>query len=381
MFLKELRLRNFRNYFELSLVFKRGINILIGENAQGKTNLLEAIHFINTLQSFRTQEEKNLINTSAREAVISAAVEGGCGTKNISLFLDDKGKRVKVNNRKISRASEFLSETHVITFSPDDLFLIKDQPSERRRYFDRAILPHAPSYLKTINRYDKILQQRNHLLRDIRDRKKGAEKGLLAAWDDQLIEEGARLLLKRQNFVEEIRSFLEGIFKELSRGQKRLSIFYNSPIIPAGEGAVDADAVKKRFQDALQGAREEDLRHGHTLIGPHRDDFQFILDDYEAKATFSQGQHRLAILALKLSETALYKQRSGEYPILLLDDVFSELDELRGEALIEQIINMDIEQVFITAAKKEGIPSQKAGRALYWIKEGAITEGYEDRRK
>ena len=139
----------------------------------------------------------------------------------------------------------------------------------------------------------------------------------------------------------------------------------------------DADAVKKRFQDALQGASEEELRYGHTLIGPHRDDFQFILDDYDAKATFSQGQHRLAILALKLSETALYKQISGEYPILLLDDVFSELDEMRGEALIEQIINMDIEQVFITAAKKEGIPSQKAGRSLYWIKEGAITEGYE----
>lgn len=374
MFLKELRLRNFRNYFELSLFFKKGVNILVGENAQGKTNLLEAIHFVNTLQSFRTQDEKNLINTSAGEAALSAVVEAGAGAKSISLFIDNKGKRAKVNNRKISRASEFLSETHVITFSPDDLFLIKDQPSERRRYFDRAILPHVPSYLKTINRYDKILHQRNHLLKDIQGRKNGAEKGLLTAWDDQLIEEGARLLVKRYDFAEEIKLFLEGIFKAISRSQKRLSIFYDSPIMPAMEGPLNTDEIKKQFRNSLEEAREEELRCGHTLIGPHRDDFAFILDDQGAKATFSQGQHRLAILALKLSEAALYKQRFSEHPILLLDDVFSELDEARGEALTAQIINMGIEQVFITAAKKEGIPLQTAGCSFYWIKEGTVAQ-------
>ncbi len=377
MFLKELSLKNFRNYCDPSILFNKGINIFIGENAQGKTNLLEAVYFIHSLHSFRTQEEKGLINASSKDAFISAEIESGGNVINISAHIDDKGKRVKLNGKKVSKASELLSRLAVIAFSPDDLFFIKDLPSERRRYFDKSILPHSPSYLKTGIRYDNILERRNRLLRDIRDSKSSAENGLLRPWDEQLVEEGTRILLKRHFFVKQIRPFLEKIFQTISRSNKRPILVYETQLLPAealSEGSnVDiADKVKCLFYQFLEEKRKEEFRYGYTLVGPHRDDFQFLIDDQRAKTTASQGQHRMIILALKLTEAVLYKEAFGEYPVLLLDDVFSELDEIRAEALIEQILDMDIEQVFITAAKKESIPSSNKGCSFYLIKEGTV---------
>ena len=378
MFLKELSLRNFRNYIELSICFNKGINIFIGENAQGKTNLLEAIHFIHSLQSFRTQEEKSLISISFKDALLSAEAERGGSIINVSALLDDKGKRVKLNGKKIGKTSEFLSRLFAITFSPDDLFLIKDLPSERRRYFDRAILPHSPSYLKTSARYDSILEHRNRLLKDIRDAKKGADTAALTPWNEQLIEEGTRILLKRHQFVEQIKPFLEKFFQSISKSSKRPILIYETQLLPplrdeeALSGVNMADEIKGIFRLSLSEKSREELRYGHTLVGPHRDDFQFLIDDQKAKTTASQGQHRMIILSLKLSEAALYKEAFSEYPVLLLDDVFSELDEIRAEALIEQILDMNIEQVFVTAAKKENIPSSNKGCSFYLIKEGTV---------
>ncbi len=378
MFLKELSLRNFRNYIELSICFNKGINIFIGENAQGKTNLLEAIHFIHSLQSFRTQEEKSLISISFKDALLSAEAERGGSIINVSALLDDKGKRVKLNGKKIGKTSEFLSRLFAITFSPDDLFLIKDLPSERRRYFDRAILPHSPSYLKTSARYDSILEHRNRLLKDIRDAKKGADTAALTPWNEQLIEEGTRILLKRHQFVEQIKPFLEKFFQSISKSSKRPILIYETQLLPplrdeeALSGVNMADEIKGIFRLSLSEKSREELRYGHTLVGPHRDDFQFLIDDQKAKTTASQGQHRMIILSLKLSEAALYKEAFSEYPVLLLDDVFSELDEIRAEALIEQIFDMDIEQVFITAAKKESVPFSNKRCSFYLIKEGTV---------
>ncbi|OGW50360.1 MAG: hypothetical protein A2Z50_08415 [Nitrospirae bacterium RBG_19FT_COMBO_42_15] len=376
MFIKELSLRNFRNYPELAISFNKGLNIFIGENAQGKTNLLEAVHFIHSLQSFRTQDEKGLIKASSDNAILSAEIEREGGITNLSALIDYKGKRVKLNGKRISKTSELLSRLAVITFSPDDLFLIKDLPSERRRYFDKAILPHSPSYLKTGIRYDNILERRNRLLRDIRDSKGGAENTLLRPWDEQLVEEGTRILLKRQGFVGQIRPFLEKIFLSISRSNKMPALTYESQLLPLSEAFLEADItdrIKELFWRSLDEKRDEELRYGYTLVGPHKDDFQFAINDQKAKATASQGQHRMMILSLKLSEAALYKEAFGEYPVLLLDDVFSELDEIRAEALIEQILDMEIEQVFITAAKKESIPTSKKGCSFYLIKEGTVS--------
>ncbi len=376
MFIKELSLRNFRNYPELAISFNKGLNILIGENAQGKTNLLEAIHFIHALQSFRTQDEKGLIKASSDNAILSAEIERGGSVINLSALVDYKGKRVKLNNKRVSKTSELLSRLSVITFSPDDLFLIKDQPSERRRYFDKAILPHSPSYLKTGIRYDNILERRNRLLRDIRDAKRGAENALLRPWDEQLVEEGTRILLKRQEFIDRIRPFLEKIFLSISRSNKMPALTHESQLLPHSEAFLEADItdrIKALFWRLLDEKRDEELRYGYTLVGPHKDDFQFAINDQKAKAIASQGQHRMMILSLKLSEAALYKKAFGEYPVLLLDDVFSELDEIRAEALIGQILDMEIEQVFITAAKKESIPISKKGCSFYLIKEGTVT--------
>src|SRR4030066_275598 len=376
MFIKELSLRNFRNYPELAISFNKGLNIFIGENAQGKTNLLEAVHFIHSLQSFRTQDEKGLIKASSDNAHLSAEIEKEGGITNLSALIDYKGKRVKLNGKRISKTSELLSRLAVITFSPDDLFLIKDLPSERRRYFDKAILPHSPSYLKTGIRYDNILERRNRLLRDIRDSKGGAENTLLRPWDEQLVEEGTRILLKRQGFVGQIRPFLEKIFLSISRSNKMPALTYESQLLPLSEAFLEADItdrIKELFWRSLDEKRDEELRYGYTLVGPHKDDFQFAINDQKAKATASQGQHRMMILSLKLSEAALYKEAFGEYPVLLLDDVFSELDEIRAEALIEQILDMEIEQVFITAAKKESIPTSKKGCSFYLIKEGTVS--------
>jgi len=376
MFIKELSLRNFRNYPELAISFNKGLNIFIGENAQGKTNLLEAVHFIHSLQSFRTQDEKGLIKASSDNAILSAEIEREGGITNLSALIDYKGKRVKLNGKRISKTSELLSRLAVITFSPDDLFLIKDLPSERRRYFDKAILPHSPSYLKTGIRYDNILERRNRLLRDIRDAKRGAENTLLRPWDEQLVEEGTRILLKRQGFVGQIRPFLEKIFLSISRSNKMPALTYESQLLPLSEAFLEADItdrIKELFWRSLDEKRDEELRYGYTLVGPHKDDFQFAINDQKAKATASQGQHRMMILSLKLSEAALYKEAFGEYPVLLLDDVFSELDEIRAEALIEQILDMEIEQVFITAAKKESIPTSKKGCSFYLIKEGTVS--------
>lgn len=377
MFIKELSLRNFRNYSELTISFNKGLNIFVGENAQGKTNLLEAVHFIHSLQSFRTQDEKALIKASSDNAILSAEIERGGNGINLSALIDDKGKRVKLNGKRISKTSEVLSRLSVVTFSPDDLFLIKDMPLERRRYFDKAMLPHSPSYLKTCIRYDRILEQRNRLLKDIRDKKRGEEKALLRSWDEQLVEEGTKILLKRRSFVEQLRPFLEKIFLSISRGNKMPMLIYESQLLPPSEAFSESDItdrIKELFWKLLDEKKDEELRYGYTLVGPHKDDFQFAINEQKAKAIASQGQHRMIILSLKLSEAALYKEAFAEFPVLLLDDVFSELDEVRADALIEQILDMDLEQVFITAAKKESIPDSKKGCSFYLIKEGTVAQ-------
>ena len=324
MFVKSLKLKNFRNYDLLDLEFDSETNIFYGDNAQGKTNILESIYLTGTTKSHRGTKDRDLIKFGEEEAHIETVVEKQGVPFKIDIHLKKNSpKGIAINKIPIKRASELFGIINIVFFSPEDLNIIKNGPSERRRFIDIELAQLDKVYLNDLSNYNRIVNQRNKLLKDISERKDLLET--LDIWDMQLVQYGNRVIERRKIFIEQMNEIIEKVHGKLTGGKENLKLVYEP-----GIGIYD-------LETALFKNRERDIRMKSTSVGPHRDDICFMSNEIDIRKFGSQGQQRTAALSLKLSEIELVKKVIHDTPILLLDDVLSELDKNRQNYLLDSI--------------------------------------------
>lgn len=339
MFIESLKLKNFRNYFEEDFTFKNGINVLVGKNAQGKTNCAEAIFFLCTGYSPRANKDKIVVNFNQETADISAVAKTNYGSVSTRiLFNKSDKKRVFVNGLEVLKIGEFLGNIHSVFFNPMELKLVQESPEDRRRFMNISLSQMSKSYFYALAKYNKILSQRNNLLKNpdqeiIRE--------TLPIWDIQLSREASKIIRQRNDFLKELSPIVQEKQAYLTDGKEILKMKTESGYYGSEEDI--AFAVKEDLKTAL----EKDLRLGFTSIGPHRDDIKFTLNDSDVRVFGSQGQQRTVALSLKLAEAELFYKKFNEYPILILDDVLSELDKSRQKKLISAVEKM--QTIFTTA--------------------------------
>ena len=324
MIIESIELKNYRNYDKLHMDFSHGTNILYGDNAQGKTNILEAIYVCATTKSHRGSKDKEIIQFDRDESHIKLNVRKRDVPYRIDMHLKkNRAKGVAVNGVPIKKASELFGIVNVVFFSPEDLNLIKNGPAERRRFIDLELCQLNKLYVHSLVQYNKIVTQRNKLLKDIMFRPDYEET--LDIWDMQLVQYGREVIRCREAFVGQLNDLIGGIHRQLSGEKESLHISY------------EPNVTVDMFEDTLRKSRPSDLKQRTTLTGPHRDDLSFIINDIDIRRFGSQGQQRTAALSLKLAEIELVKKIVNDYPILLLDDVLSELDGSRQNHLLSGI--------------------------------------------
>ncbi len=322
MIIDSLELKNFRNYESLKVSLSPGTNIFYGDNAQGKTNVLESIFLASTSKSYRISKDKDLIQFGNDEAHIKMEVRKHDVPYRIDMHLKkNKSKGIAIDETPIRKASELFGIANIVSFSPEDLGLIKDGPAVRRRFMDLELCQLDKIYLYNLTRYNRVLDQRNKLLKDIVI--KPSLLDTISVWDLELIKYGTKIIEIRNIFIEELKEIIIDIHHHLTGGIEKLEIVY------------DANVGSQDFQNTLSRMRESEIRQHITLVGPHRDDLLFLIDGKDIRKFGSQGQQRTAALALKLSEIELVRKRIDDDPILLLDDVLSELDSKRQNYLLD----------------------------------------------
>ena len=326
MKINTLTLKNFRNYQKEVVKFEDGLNILVGKNAQGKTNILEAIFFAVIGKSFKASKEKEAIKWEEEVASIKAEFSREFRDVAIELIFNKSAKKaVKIDGISIKKIGELLGNVNAVFFSPQELKLVKESPDERRRFMNVDISQTNKRYFYALNRYEKVLANRNKLLKMSKDF--NALKETIDIWDKALVDLAEKIYLERKLFIEKLAPFAEKAHNYISNGQEKLEIKYDS--FDFGDKDFKSEMLK-----ALQKNLEKDYKHGYTSVGVHRDDLDIYLNGVEVKSFGSQGQQRTVALSMKLAELEIIKERAGEYPILLLDDVFSELDNDRQKRLL-----------------------------------------------
>ena len=324
MNIRSIELKNFRNYENLEISFDEGTNILFGDNAQGKTNILEAAYMSGTTKSHKGSRDREMIRFGEEEAHLKTVVVRGGREYQIDMHLKkNRAKGIAIDKIPIKKASELFGILNIVFFSPEDLNIIKNGPAERRRFLDSELCQLDRIYLADLTNYNKILAQRNKLLKDMIYRSSLSDT--LPVWDMQLIETGKKIIRRRKQFVDELREIVSDIHYRISGGKEELFLKYEPNI----------DDIF--FEDELSRAKEKDKKLCQTSVGPHRDDLLFSIGDVDIRKYGSQGQQRTAALSLKLAEIELVKKIKKEYPILLLDDVLSELDGKRQDHLLASI--------------------------------------------
>lgn len=369
MELESLTLKNYRNYGDLTLEFSDGVNVFLGENAQGKTNLLESIYVLALARSHRTSSDKDLIQWSEKEATISGRVKRAISDTPLSLNFSNKGKKARVNHLEQSKLSQYIGQLNVILFAPEDLELVKGAPSVRRRFIDMEFGQMNPLYLYNTTQYKRILKERNAYLKRLQ-LKQTTDTVFLDVLSEQLVNVGAQILLARESFLKKLEQAAQPIHAEISDQRETLHLVYNSSV--NFEEKDNLAGVTAAFEAALLKQRAREIMMGSTLLGPHRDDLQFIVNDNDVAVFGSQGQQRTTALAVKLAEIDLMQQETGEYPVLLLDDVLSELDANRQTHLLLAI--QDKVQTFITAPSLTDVARQLIHTPkVFHVKHGEIT--------
>lgn len=331
MIIKSIELKNFRNYTDLNIFFDKGTNILYGNNAQGKTNVLEAIFLSATTKSHKGSKDKEMIHFDAEESHIRTYLDRDGMEYRVDMHLrKNKSKGIAINGQKIKKASELIGLLNVVFFSPEDMSIIKNGPSERRRFVDIELCQLDKYYIYNLNQYNKIINQRNKLLKDFF--MNPDLKETISIWDSQLVSYGKQIIDRRKFFIEQLNEIIFDIHKNLSGGREELTIMY--------EPDVESDLLEQKLKNNI----EKDIKYKMTSVGPHRDDFSFYIkrteDDspsIDIRKYGSQGQQRTAALSLKLSEIELVKRVTKDNPVLLLDDVLSELDSNRQNYLLNNI--------------------------------------------
>lgn len=326
MRITQLTVDHFRNHKHTTLQLADGVNVLVGPNAQGKTNLLEAIYLSCVGRGWRTSRDSEMVQFGQERALVQVTAEKRFGSVDIAIQLGlGLKKSVSINRVPIAKVAELMGQINCIFFSPDELKLVKETPADRRRFMNIDISQIDKSYFYALSRYNKILQQRNAYLKNNGDPRE------LSIWDDQLVKQGTILIARRQAFIQQLTPYVVAKHRELTGGQESITLTYET----------SAD-----FARDLAAARERDLRLRTTSVGPHRDDLAILINDKDVRIYGSQGQQRTVALSIKLAELDLFTALTGETPILLLDDVFSELDSSRQSRLLTAITKT---QAVITA--------------------------------
>ena len=369
MELTSLKLVNYRNYADLKLDFSDGVNVFLGENAQGKTNLLESIYVLALTRSHRTSSDKELIRWHEKEATISGRVKKNISETPLSLHFSNKGKRARVNHLEQSKLSQYIGQLNVILFAPEDLELVKGAQSVRRRFIDMEFGQMNPLYLYNTTQYRRILKERNAYLKRLQ-MKQTTDTVFLDVLTGQLVDVGAQVILARQAFTERLQAAAQPIHAEIANQLEQLTLIYQTSV--DFESGDELATVKLAFEQALKKQQAREIMQGSTLVGPHRDDLQFIVNDNDVAIFGSQGQQRTTALAVKLAEIDLMQQETGEYPILLLDDVLSELDANRQTHLLLAI--QDKVQTFITSPTLSDVARQLIHTPkIFHVQQGNIT--------
>lgn len=362
MILKSIELKNFRNYEDLDLKFDSGTNILFGDNAQGKTNILEAAYVSGTTKSHKGSRDKDMIRFGEDESHIRTIVEKQGKEYQLDIHLKkNRSKGIAINKVPIKKASELFGILNMVFFSPEDLNIIKNGPSERRRFLDAEICQLDKIYLSDLTRYNKILMQRNRLLKDMQHQPQLMET--LPVWDMQLVEYGKRLIRRRRQFVEELSEIVTGIHRNISGKREELVLRY--------EPNIDAEFL----EDELNRVREKDRKYVQTSVGPHRDDISFFIRGVDIRKFGSQGQQRTSALSLKLSEIELVRQTIHDTPVLLLDDVLSELDSNRQNYLLNSI--HDIQTMITCTGLDEFVRNRFQIDKVFHVIDGHVSETTE----
>lgn len=359
MRIKSLKLKNFRNYDLLSLEFDHATNIFYGDNAQGKTNILEAIYLSGTTKSHRGTKDRDMIQFGHDESHIETVIEKNNVEFKIDMHLKKNSpKGIAINKMPIRKASELFGVIHLVFFSPEDLNIIKNGPAERRRFVDLELAQLDKLYLSDLANYNRIINQRNRLLKDIYNREDLIST--LEIWDMQLAHYGKKVIERREKFIGEINEIIENVHEKLTDGKEHLSLSYEK-----SNGEIE-------LMDTILKNRERDIRMKSTSVGPHRDDICFRVGDLDIRKFGSQGQQRTAALSLKLSEIELVKMLIKDTPVLLLDDVLSELDKNRQHSLLDTIKNI---QTIITCTGVDDFVNQRfAVNKVFYVNSGHVNK-------
>lgn len=370
MYLEKLILENYRNYAFLSQNFSSLVNVIIGKNAQGKTNLLEAIYYLSIGKTYRPARDAQLIRWGYDFFRIRGEVQNKYGTAGMEIKYGNTNpvsKEIKINGLKISKTADLLGNITAILFAPEDLNFIKGSPLDRRRLLDSDIAQVNPSYYGKMQKFNRILNQRNHLLKRVQEKRRVENE--LEIWDQQYIQICEEIIIKRIQVLEKISPLTRLMQRRLTNGQENLEIKY---LFNRQKELKKIEGIKGILEEEQEKNRAEELKRGITLFGPHRDDLLLTLNGSDIKLFGSQGQHRTAVLAIKLAELEFFKAESGEYPILLLDDVMSELDGERKDYLIHTIQDKAI-QCFITTTEDHPFSwNEKTSVQQFRIHQGII---------
>ena len=368
MILTELHLHHFRNYEEQTVHFAPGVNVLIGHNAQGKTNMLEAIYALSLTRSHRTNNDRELINWQQQSATISGVVQKATGKVPLELQFTKEGKRAKVNHLEQARLSSYVGQLNAILFAPEDLSLVKGAPAVRRRFMDMEFSQMSSKYLYDASQYRSLLQQRNKYLKQLKYGQQH-DQVLLDVLSDQLAAYGAEIVVARYRFLQQLEKLAADLHYQISLNAEKLRLVYATQLHVTAETTVDG--AYQQLLTIYQENKRREIDQGSTMFGPQRDDLRFMVNGKNVHSFGSQGQQRTTALAVKLAEIDLMKEQTGEYPLLLLDDVLSELDTIRQTHLLTAIQNKV--QTFLTTTSLSDVARQLINEpTIFNIKNGTL---------
>ena len=368
MFLKSLEFSNFRNISKLSLNFEKNINIFVGNNAQGKTNILESIYFLAITKSHRTHNELHLIKNGELYTKVSGLfIDDLKNNRLLSILLNERGKKVSVDNITQKKISNYLSRFNVIMFCPDDLEIIKGSPNVRRKFLNIELSQYNKNYVSLLKEYNQILKQRNEYLKQKNNAR--FDKTYFDIITEKLIDKNVEIITLRYDFIDKINHFLHVVFNDITNFSK-LTILYKSFI---NKEKIKKTNIKEILMSRYNSLFTNELLQKTTLLGCHKDDFKMYLNDLDVTEFCSQGQQRLAILCLKLAEIELFIKEKHTKPVILLDDIFSELDEVKKNNIIKYF--KDDVQIFITTTDIKEIKKELKEKAdIYIVNNGIITK-------
>ena len=356
MWIKDLKIKNFRNYENEEIKFDKNINIFYGNNAQGKTNIIEAIFLGSMGKSFRTNKDREMIRIGKDYNIVEIEYQKEDREGTVRINISNK-KNIMVNGIKINKLSELLGKINIVIFTPDDINILKGMPQNRRKFLDIMISQLRPNYMNNLKLYNKSIEQRNKYLRQIKEENKS--EMLLDVWDEKIAEYANNIAMYRNEYIKKIKDKIVKIHNEITDNKEKIEIDYISDCIN-----------KNEYLEILKKCRKMDIIKGFTSKGIHRDDFVVYINGKRIDTYGSQGQNRTAILSLKITELEIIKEDIGEFPILLLDDFMSELDEERRNKFLNKIENI---QVIITCTHKITIENKE--NLIYNVKEGRVIKG------